>query len=334
MAHVALVKPQSYANFFISSILTNVTYWQTNPAVQSLDVAVLDQEREGLIRAIRFGLRVDEAWPTVCQLVETLSPYMERRGYWAVWEQVLEQTFTLSQQRGDAAKCVVFSLLLARLLKRQSKIKQTIYQYRRAIDFARQAGSQFNEGRSYTNLGYLYVELGQWFRAEVLCCYALDLFKQIENEYGQAHTYNHLGVLFTWQGVWDKAQLYLESACALWKKMKDHHGLMSGLINLSSLYILRQQPVQALRYLQDADYYAHMTGDELELATIHMNKGIAYQYTDLAEAENCIRKAEAIYQKFSNLTGLAQAWSNLGITLLKQNRAREAAPFLQRSLNT
>ena len=335
MSQDTLTDASNYTDFFITAVLTNIAYWQNNPAVQSLEVEALDQEREGLVRAILYGLTVPEAWPAVYQLIETLSPYIERRGYWAVWQQVLDQALAQAQQRDDAARCVVFSLLLARLLQRQSKIKQTIHHYRWAINFARQAGSRYNEGRACTNLGYLYIELGRWFRAKVLCCYALDLFEQIKNEHGQAHTHNHLGVLFTWQGIWHKAQLHLESACAIWEKMNDHHGLMRGLINLGTLYILSRQLTQALHCFQDAANYAQLTGDELELATIYMNRGIIHQYNgNLAEAEHCIRSAEAIYQKYSNLSGLAQAWSNLGIAYLEQGRALEGGQFLQKSLNT
>ncbi|MCB0164070.1 MAG: tetratricopeptide repeat protein [Anaerolineae bacterium] len=335
MAQDTLTDAPNYTDFFLTALLANIAYWQNNPAVQSLEVEALDQEREGLIRAIFYGLTAPEAWPAVGQLIETLSPYMERRGYWAVWQQVLDQALAQAQQRNDAARCVVFSLLLARLLQRQSKIKQTIHHYRWAINFARQAGSQYNEGRACTNLGYLYIELGQWFRAEVLCCYALGLFEQIKNEHGQAHTHNHLGILFTWQGIWHKAEHHLELACAVWQRMNDHHGLMRGLINLGSLYLLKQQPVRALSCLQDAADYANLTGDELELATIYMNQGIAHQYnSNLVDAEHCIQRAEVIYHKFSNLPGLAQAWSNLGIACLEQGQIDEGGQFLLKSLDT
>ncbi|MCB0192215.1 MAG: tetratricopeptide repeat protein [Anaerolineae bacterium] len=341
MAQITLTEQQDCANFFTTAILVNVTYWHSNPAVQSLDVEILDQEREGLIRAIRFGLRVDEAWPTVCQLIETLSPYMERRGYWAVWEQLLDQALNLARQRDDMARGVVFSLLLARLLQRQSKIKETIRYYRQTMKLARRTGDRYNRGRACTNLAYLYIGQGRWQRAERLCYCALSIFEQENNLHGLAHTENHLGILYLQLGqwvetksVWSKALPHLERACQYWQTRDDTHGLVYGTMNLGMYYLLVKQPQQSIEFSEKALKCADQVGERLLTGSILVNMGLAYQIAqDYHKAEMYCLRAEKIFQQFYNLYELANAQKNLGAIFLEQQKLDKASHYLHSALS-
>lgn len=333
MAGILLTDTQSRANFFHQTVLNNLHYWRTWLDAKITDVIALDEERNGIVKAISFALKVEEAWPLVFELVATLSPFMERRGHWEMWHWVLNQALETARQVKDASSEVTLSVLLARLSFQQSRFKETRIYYQQAIRLARRIGDRFNEARACTNLGYYYIEQGYWHRAELLCCHALTLFEQLDSNHGRAHTENHLGFLYTRQHRWDQAQHHLERACAIWQMMGDEHGLMRGFINLSGLYTGAAQLHQAHTYLEKALHQARLIGAERDMGTIYMNMGRVYRLLgDLTQAEAYARKAEAIFLRFSSLGELAQVWDNLGIVYFHQGWWQEAFLQLKRSL--
>jgi tetratricopeptide (TPR) repeat protein len=206
MANAVLTNTQSYANFFRRRVLSSTQHWRTYVAAEVTDTAALDRGRNQIVRAILFALELEEAWPAARELIETLSPYMERRGEWGTWNPVLSRALEAARRSQDRAGMVSLSALLARLLQRQSRFRQAIAYYRYTIHSARQIEDRYNEARACSNLGYLYVEQSRWWRAEILCCHALAIFEQLESNHGRAHTENHLGVLYTRQSLWERAR--------------------------------------------------------------------------------------------------------------------------------
>lgn len=334
MAVSAVSNRPDFTTLFRRRVLTNLNYWQEFVANHSTDLAVLDSERERIVTAISFALELKGAWPDVYQLINSFSPHIERRGLWKIWNQLLHQALDVAQNLDDLASAITLSTLLARLLQRQRQTQQAIWYYRRTIRLARQMGHDFEKARACTNLGYLYAEQGNFYRAEVLCCHALIIFEKIESEHGCAHTENHLGFSYARQGRWEQARYYLERACSRWQAMGDNHGLMRGFINLGLLYNELEAPTQALDYLKKALYLAQLTGETLDTGTIYMNMSNSYRLNDdLSQAETYAQQAAAIFRRFSNSIGLAWIWINLGATYLEQKKWPEAKSHLETALN-
>jgi hypothetical protein len=169
MAVVSLIDNQRRTQFFREIILLNLEYWQAWLAqVHSADMVAINLERNSIVRAILFGLDLGEvAWPTTYPLVTTFSSYMERSGQWDVWYGVLRRAIKIAKVVGDEASIVDMSALLARLLFQKSHFQEACRYNRQTIRLARQTGDRFNEARACSNLGYHYIETGQWYRAEV-----------------------------------------------------------------------------------------------------------------------------------------------------------------------
>ena len=335
MAIVNLTDKQSRTQFFHETVLLNLKYWQTWLAeTQETDLESLDGEWDGIVRAILFAFELERAtWPLTHPLITTFSPYMERRGFWDVWNSVLRRAIQMAELVGDEAGLVNLAALLGRLLFQQSRFKEAGRYYRQTIRKARQTGDRFNEARACSNLGYYYAENGQWYRAELLCCHALDIFEHIDSDHGRAHTENHLGCLYTRQERWPEAEQHLTRACAIWQQMGDKHGLMRGYINLSLLYVDTGRPEAALASLNQALDYAQLTGDELTMGTIYLNIGFACRLKQAyAEAESYIRQAETIFQGRSHASGLALVQDNLGLIYLEQRQWPAAELHLKTAL--
>ena len=330
---IASTGVQDQRRLFYNGLLRNVQYWQQWLNDHHAEVAGLGRERDGILRAISFALHLDQAWSAVYQLILAFSPYLERGGYWEAWSQVLSQAIAAAQRSGDLAGRANLSITLALMLQRRGRIQGAIYRYRRAVRVARQSGRQFVAARACTNLGYLYIEQGHWWRAEVLCCRALAMFEAINNDYGTAHTENHLGLLYIRQERWERARTCLERACAIWQATGDGYGLMRGFINFSALSIKTGRLDEAITYLEQALHQAQQAGEETEIGTIYMNMGYAHRLRgDLNRAEAYARRAETIFRKFSNLTGLAQVQDNLGVVYRHQERWSKAMLYLEQAL--
>jgi tetratricopeptide (TPR) repeat protein len=323
-----------YAGLFRRRILTNAHYWRDFVAERADDVTALDGEREGILKALAFALDLhSEAWPWVYDLMVSFSPYMERRGHWESWNELLDRAIRVAGQGEDQAGTVTLSILFARLWQRQSRPRETISHYRRAIHLARRIEDEFSEARACSNLGFLYAERSQWWRAEILCCHALAIFERLDSVHGRAHTENHLGFLHTRQGFWEQAKRHLEQACGLWQGIGDSHGLMRGFINLGMLFNEMKRSDESISCLTKALQQAKLSGEEGEIGTIYMNMGVAYRLkSELVQAEVHICQAEAIFRRFSNSLGLALTWINLGLVYIKQNRWKEAKQYLEAAL--
>jgi len=330
MTNSDLTSGQNFSGLFCHYVLANVQYWHEYVTQQSTDIAALDRERNRILKAISFALNLEIAWPCVYQVIVIFSSFMERRGYWESWNRLLDQALKVAQRLEDEAKAVTLSALLARLLQQQSCFRQAIACHRYTIRIARQIGDRYNEARACSNLSYLYIETGRWYRAEVLGCHALAIFEQLDDKHGRAHTENHLGILYSQQGRWEQARWRLERACALWQVMDDNNGLMRGFINLGMLYNEMEQPAESLSYLERALKLAKLTGEEVEIGAIYLNMGSAYQLTgDFTQAEACAWQAEAIFRRLSYSILLAEVWHNLGVVYTSQRRWADAHRYLE-----
>lgn len=325
--------PQSRTDFFQECIVRMIEYWQEHEAVKWLQIAVLDREREAILKVISLALDFTPAWPLVRGLIVAFTRYMERRGHWEVWNTVLHRAIKVAQQQEDIEGEITLCVLVARLSQRRSELESVVTFYRRVIQLARKSGNRYEEARASCNLGYYYIDAGHWWRSEVLSYHALEIFEELKSEHGLAHTHNHLGLLFIRKCFWTTAEEHLKKACQSWKTLGDEHGLLRGNLNLGLLHIEAGESIKALDYLQQALRYADTTGEEGEKGTILLNLGLAYlENQDLHNAVNYSRQAEDTFRKHANTIGLAQVWHNIGIIQFQQENWNIGSHYCQESL--
>ena len=332
MAYLSLTDTEQRTAFFRASALRNLHYWQARLTTNT-DL-LPPEEHNNLLRAVKMALPLDEAWPLLYDIVTGVSPLLERRGRWEAGHWAISHALEAARRRHDSAAEVTLSALTARLLFQQSRYPESVRAYRRVIRLARRIGDKFNEARACTNLGYHFAEQGYWYRAEVLCCYALDLFEQIDSNHGRAHTENHLGILYTRQHRWQEAQQHLEQACNIWQTMGDEHGLMRGYLNIGLLHVDAKQPDQALDYLEMALRQTQLTREKITIGRVYLNMGKAFRLLlDWSQAEVYTKEAESIFEACSDLTELSRTWNGLGLIYFHQRRWGEANLYLEKSLN-
>jgi tetratricopeptide (TPR) repeat protein len=331
-----LDRNNDYGDFFKRRVVESTHRWRLFVTEKKADTAALEQGQGRILRTISFALASATAWLVARQLIEDFAPYMERRGYWDTWHDILNQAIEAAARFDDPSGQVTLMALLARLRQRQSRFREAASLYHRVIRLARRTSNRFEEARACSNLGFLYIDaLSRWQRAKVLCCHALVIFEALGSEHGQAHTENHLGLLYTRQHVWEEAEQHLQRACALWQSMGDHHSLIYGFENLGLLYLRMKRPIEAHTYLDRALAQTKLMGEEAEIGNICNNIGLAYWHRgDLDKAEAYIKQAEEVFRRYSNMLGLARSWHNLGYVALHQKKWTDASRYLEHSLAT
>ena len=309
----AVLPPSTEMHYFQERIETMVTHWQAAAAIQQLDIATLDKEKEGILKALQFGLTADAAWPMVKTLIMSLTSYMERRGHWQEWLQMLNMAIGKAQHLFDLEGEIQLTIMRGRILQRQREIEAVIANYRRVIRLARQVGNRLELARACSNLGFAFISEGHWWRAEQLSCVALHIFDVLAYPHGQAHTHNHLGVLFQKQQNWEQANNHLQLACQIWETMGDWHGLSTGLTNLGYLCNEMGRYETAVNYLNQALDCIEKSGETGKRAGIYLNLAVSYERLgELEQAQTLIQQAEIIYQHHADLLGVYKCWEGLG----------------------
>lgn len=326
---------QSCTDFFQQRLQHLLTYWRDHEAVAELQIAVLDRERSVILKVISLGLDIKSLWCIARPLIINLTPYMERRGHWEEWHTILERAIAVAQQKGDQDHEVTLTSLLARLCQRMSRPQEVVKHYSRVIRLARRIGNRFEEARACSNLGYLYIDGGRWWRSEVLSKHALALFEELDNDHGRAHTHNHLGLLYTRKRQFDLAGEHLKIACLIWRSMEDDHGLLRGLLNQGLLYLDIENPTDALLALSEALRLAEETGDRIEIGTIHNNVGLAQIQTgDYTKAWRSLMAAKEIFVSIQDPQMLARVFQNMGRVYHYENEWHNALEMYEFALET
>jgi tetratricopeptide (TPR) repeat protein/transcriptional regulator with XRE-family HTH domain len=321
-------------HIFHERVQTMVAYWQTNHAIQQIDIETLDREKEGILKALHFGLTLPAAWPVVKALLLELSSYMERRGHWQAWQQTLEKGIEMAQQLADWDGEIRLTNLRGRTLQRQGDTVGVIRNYRRVIRLAKQTHNQVEEARACSNLGFAYIEKQRWWRSELLSCHALRIFDALGHQHGRAHTHNHLGLLYLTSSRWGEADEHLQTACRIWENENDQHGLLRGLANLGYLYNEIERPQEGVVYLQKALACVEQSGEHGEVPHLFLNLAVSYEKLgNIAQAEIVAKQAEMLYQKNANLLGVCNAWESLGRIYDQHQRPEKAEGYFMAALD-
>lgn len=322
------------ATYFQSVVERMLTYWCDHDAIKMMDVTVLDRERNRILKNITLGLDLQPLWPLVQKMIIAFAPYMERRGLWDIWHRVLEQAIRVAQRAGDAKAESILTASLARLCQFMSRAGDVVRYYRQAIRLARRSGNHLEEARACSNLGYVYIDGGHWWRSDVLNRHALAIFEALDNEPGLAQVYNHLGLLHMRNLAYDTAEEYLLKSCAILSSLNDEYGLLRGYTILGLTLTDQARSSEALTYLHKSLALAEKLGDLFAIGTTQMNIGYTYiKMQQYQKADELLFRAKKQFAKSGNSLALARSLQDLGISQMHQGKWNDADQYMNEALN-
>lgn len=319
---------------FVQSIEAAIAYWQANTRELTEDAMVaLDAERQNLLQAVRFGLRMPQLRQEAARLALQLYLLLDRRAHWSEWTSVLEEAAASCSDQDPALQCALRNRL-GQLYRRERQLEEAIATHVAAAATARREGDFQAEAESYFHLAEDYRLQRDYERAQQYAEAALEQFRQLGSEQKWiAGTLNTLGILATWRGDLAEAEGWLREAVACWRELQQPTELARALSNLGAVLRNGQQYEEARRcYLQAREYLVG-TASELDKITAEIALGgLYFEEGEYVAAEAAFRAADSPYLRRSG-HAYYQAYvaQCLGNVFLKQGRLAEAEARLRRS---
>lgn len=126
-----------------------------------------------------------------------------------------------------------------------------------------------------TNIGYLYISLGDVKKAFQFIDRAMEMFAGLEDSTGMANCYNARGLAYERIGKNAEAEESLKRALLINRQMGDRKNIAA---NLNNLGLLEGHPEEKIRYLQEAIQINKSLGANWSLAENYNNLATQYFY--------------------------------------------------------
>ncbi len=200
----------------------------------------------------------------------------------------------------------------------------------KALDVAREIGSQLNMGRAYNNIAINFLMLSDYLPGKENFEKALSVYEEINDEKGIADVLGNLGILSESTGDYDAALDYQFQALTSFEKLNHTIGKANTYANIGTLYMLQKSYKDAIYYDSLALKNCIIAKDESGVATVLGN--LANIYEEQNEPEKAIdnfNKAIAIYKKLGIKLGVARNLNNLAASYMRQHNYKKALPYFQ-----
>ena len=154
--------------------------------------------------------------------------------------------------------------------------QQALEHFEQALAIAREFGDRHDEGKALTNLGIVYANLGQYARALEYFEQGLVIHREIGDRRGEWADLGNLGIVYGILGQYPRALEHFEQALAIAREFGDRRSEGGTLTNLGIVYHKLEQYPQALEYLEQALAIKREFGDRRGERNDLGNLGIVY----------------------------------------------------------
>ncbi|MCB8984948.1 MAG: tetratricopeptide repeat protein [Ardenticatenaceae bacterium] len=320
---------------FTQSVAANISYWQQRTQNLTDDtLPALDQERQNLYRAAKFGLHVPHTWQQTAELILQTFVFVERRGYWAEWLPMLEQLL----QSCPADNLAMRGRILDHL--------GLFYRYNRQLDAAFAAHQEelqiglmledkWREAHACINLGAVCQQMRRFAEAETYILQSQSAFQAIHAPLiKHAFVLLELGLVGKGKGQWAQAEEYLGYSVSLWREVGDPVYLANCLKLLGEALAAQDKTDAAFAAYHEAlECLAHTENNPDTIRVLNELGSLHLKQANLTEAERLFLRANASFRcQSGNLFDRAVVANNLGVVYLAQERLAEAEQFFRSSL--
>ena len=314
-------------------IRANARYWLKVLGTSPDDVLLSESELRGAAKAIEAALQAPDLWDVTKSLAQALHPHMERRGYWADWNNFLQALAAHANEQGDSQAEAEILLWHGIVQRQRGDFSGATISCRRAWWLSHRLKNKVMLARIFSQLGDLYRLREQFWRAERLCRAATRCFESDEYIGDLAQAENRLGLVFFDQLRYDDALPLLLHSEQLWQQLGDSHGLAKVLHNLGELHRRTGHLDKALNYLEQAGEHYLAAGDKVYDARMRLNIGNIYlNQGDLHKADKTFLEAETSLRYANDSLDLANARHNLGIVYTRMRIWSEAEACFARAI--
>ena len=148
--------------------------------------------------------------------------------------------------------------------------------YQQALISLQEAGDRFNEGTAVNNLALVYRELGQYAQSINYLEKALAIRHEAGDRLGEGVTLSNLGITYSDLGQYEQALSYLQRALAIRREVDDREGEAATLNGIGLTYWRLKQYGQALDFYRSALTIYEKMEHRLGQGSVLNNIGEAY----------------------------------------------------------
>lgn len=299
--------------------------------------ALLNELRQGngsteatqsrVLSLMDFALKTPAFWPQTSDLIQAISPMMERAGRWGEWMHVLELGASLAKQRGDlrayAEMCIWLGVLQS-LLANYDPARGWL---QRAEESYKQVGDPRGNARVLWRRAQMERIAGQLDHAQALAEKSLALYG--EDELGQANCYTVLGTIAYDRWEWKDSERYFRLALEIYRWQNNLIELAAAYADLgAALYGQRKYPEavscyqENLALLTKVDAIARKAVYQLNLSAVHLMMGNAQRAIELG------LEIEPYFQRVQDLKRIVMIQTNIGIAYRQLRQWFEAEKWL------
>jgi tetratricopeptide (TPR) repeat protein len=312
---------------FAQFIATNIAYWQERvTGINDESISTLDDDKGNLFQAVQFGLAYPTTTAEAVELVITLFPLIERRGYWSEWVPIVLQAIDQAETSQKRAQLLNQLGTLYRVLHLLDKALEA---HGRVITVSDAEIPSDTVVKAHIHMASIYYLQHAYDSAHHHGEIALALMPASSPNSDRASLYNTLGLIAVDRGMYQEALTLYQSAVELYRMTDEMTYLAMTIDNMGIAYDRSGNLHQAMQCFDESIAILNQTSSEMQKSMVLLNKGITfYKLGDLVHAEEMLRKAYSPYlQQSSSLRHKAFVTSNLGCIILEQNRPQEAAYF-------
>jgi tetratricopeptide (TPR) repeat protein len=362
-------QPDGFPALFKTYVVRSV---QATLARVNAETHTLPEEgRERALHVLTYAFKLPEAWPHTRELLLALAPKMDPVGHGSDWLACLTQGAHYSNEYGDTEAAAEFSWQLGYLYRQQSqfeaacrwlqasadcftKVNQTRgkaralnemafvawlqHHHRAASQLAERALSLLGEtdperAMSYRVQGLIAIDHDRWQEAEVLFDGALQLSEKQENGQRIAWCLQNLGYALRGQKRFAEAIDCFERASTILESIQDRYHWAIVQMNIGLLHFYHNQPGEALRHHTQALEVFRKAKDNLNLAKLYTNLGLAYwALNKWSQAEQAFLNSVNLYTDLGDESWRLNAMDGLAMTYLSQKLYAKAIAVLEPAL--
>ncbi len=288
-------------------------------------LAAFNLEYANIEKALGLTLHDPVAWPVASELIAALWPYVEARGFWQRWQDILEQALSMARQCRTAG-------VEADLLGQYGSLMGYLSDYARAVTCFEEALQLYRDLDNLPGIASIQLELGEAYAnvtryedALAACRQAASRFEELDDVLHLGRAHNTWGVVYKEMRNWEEALPHLRSALALAEQSDDLLGKAQACNNLGNVHRQLEKFTEASAYFDEAIQFYEAIGNVQRLTTARLNQAIIWhEQGDSARALVLYRQASPVIRQLRDRAWLARIANNEGVFMVNLGWAEEA----------
>ena len=283
-----------------------------------------ESQRQQVWHLLSYGLVVQESWPQVRDLLLALAPKMEQAGFRDEWLAYLGSGLVQARSLGDRRAEAELNLQVGFLHLRMRQLDQAQLHLSTAQALFTDLGDLVGRCAAMNRLAATARYVGNVTQARSLIDYTLSALPEETAEWAYSHF--AAGLLYRELLDLDVALRHFEQSLAVSIRLGNRRQTGLCVLNLGLVHFAQKTYAQAAERAMAAGAIFEEIGDLHNLATAHMNAGIAYgQLDQLDQTLALYARSEAIFHRVHDPVSLAMICCNQGIAYRQLKQPSQAA---------